>query len=75
LTIFANSTDLPEGSQYPLILCQRVLISLLNIFQRVLDNLYKPLQDGYPVNKERSKLFAIPMTKLKVKIKIQEVTV
>jgi hypothetical protein len=53
---------------------QRLLITLQSSFQRVLDNFYRHLQEGCPVNKERDNLFAIPLKKLKVKIKIQEVT-
>jgi hypothetical protein len=49
---------------------QRVLISC----QRVLDNLYRHLQRGCPINKERGNLFAIPLKKPKGKIKIQEAT-
>ncbi len=63
LTTFANSPYLPEGGQHSLILGQRVL-----------DNLYTHLQEGCPRNKERGKLFAIPLKKLKVKINIQEAT-
>jgi hypothetical protein len=73
LTTFANSTYLPEGFQHPLILCQRVLLTLQSS-QRVLDNLYKHLQDGWPMSKERVDLFAIPLKKLKAKIEIQEAT-
>jgi hypothetical protein len=32
------------------------------------------LQEGCPINKERGNLFAIPLKKLKVKIKIKEAT-
>jgi hypothetical protein len=32
------------------------------------------LQEGCPINKERSNLFAIPLKKLKVKIKMKEAT-
>jgi hypothetical protein len=71
---FANSTYLPEGCQHPLILGQRVLITLQSNCQRVLDSLYRHLQEGCPINKERGNLFAIPLKKLKVKINIQEVT-
>jgi hypothetical protein len=39
-----------------------------------LDNIYGHIQEGCPVNKERGNLFAIPLKKLKVKIKIQEAT-
>ncbi len=39
--------------------------------QRVSDNLYRHLQEGYPINKERDQLDAIPVKKLKAKIKIQ----
>jgi hypothetical protein len=39
-----------------------------------LDNLYEHFQEGCPINKERGNLFAIPLKKLKVKIKIQEAT-
>jgi hypothetical protein len=74
LATFANSTYLPEGCPHPLILGQRVLIILQSNCQRVLDNLYRHLQEGCPINKERGNLFAIPWKKLKVKIKIQEAT-
>jgi hypothetical protein len=37
-------------------------------------NLYRHLQEGCPINKERGNLFAIPLKKLKVKINIQEAT-
>jgi hypothetical protein len=36
--------------------------------------LYRYLQEGCPINKERGNLFAIPPKKLKVEIKIQEAT-
>ncbi len=39
-----------------------------------MDNLYGHFQEGCPVNKERGNFFAIPLKKLKVKIKIQEAT-
>jgi hypothetical protein len=65
---------LPEGCQHPLILGQRVLLTLRSNCQRVLDNLQRHLQEGCPINKERGNLFAIPLKKLKVKIKIQEAT-
>jgi hypothetical protein len=65
---------LPEGCQYPLILGQRVLITLQSSCQRVLDNLYRHLQEGCLINKERGNLFAIPLKKLEVKIRIEEVT-
>ncbi len=74
LATFANSTYLPEGCQHPLILGQRVLIILQSNFQRVLDNLYWHLQESCPSNKQRDILYAIPLKKLKVKIKIQEAT-
>jgi hypothetical protein len=74
LATFANNTYLPEGFQHPLILGQRVLLSLQSNCQRVLDNLYRHLQEGCPINKERGNLFAIPLKKLEVKIKIQEAT-
>jgi hypothetical protein len=65
---------LPEGCQHPLILGQRVMITLQSNFQRVLYNLYRHLQEGCPISKERGILFAIPLKKLKVKINIQEAT-
>jgi hypothetical protein len=74
LTTFANSTYLPEGGKHPLILGQRVLITLQSNCQRVLDNLYRHLQEGCTSNKERGNLFAIPLKKLKIKINIQEAT-
>jgi hypothetical protein len=74
LATFVSSTYLPEGCQHPLILSQRVMITLQSNFQRVLDNLYRHLQEGCPINKERGNLFAIPLKKLKVKINIQEAT-
>jgi hypothetical protein len=74
LATFANSTYLPEGCQHPLIIGQRVLLTLQSNFQRVLDNLYGHLQEGCPINNERGNRFAIPLKKLKVKIKIQEAT-
>jgi hypothetical protein len=36
--------------------------------------LYGHFQEGCPINKERGNLFAIPLKKLKVKIKIQVTT-
>ncbi len=36
---FVNSTHLPEGCQYPLVLCQRVLMNVKSSLQRVLDKL------------------------------------
>jgi hypothetical protein len=36
------------------------------------DNLSRHLQEGYPINKESGNLFAIPLKKLKVKIKIKK---
>jgi hypothetical protein len=69
LATFANSTYLPKGCQHPLILGQRVLITLQSNCQRVLDNLYRYLQEGYLFNKERANHFAIPLKKLKVKNK------
>jgi hypothetical protein len=66
---------LPEGSHSPLILGQRVLITLQSSCQRVFDNLYGHFQEGCPINKERGNLFDIHLKKLKVKIKIQELTV
>jgi hypothetical protein len=74
LATFANSTYLPEGCPHLLILDQRVLITLQSNCQRALDNLYRHLQEGCPINKERGNLFAIPLEKLKVKINIQEAT-
>jgi hypothetical protein len=65
---------LPEGCHSPLILGQRVLITLQSSCQWVLDNLCGHFQEGCPFNKERGNLFAIPLKKLKVKIKIQEAT-
>jgi hypothetical protein len=65
---------LPEGCHSPLILGQRALITLQNSCQRAMDNLYGHFQEGFPINKERDNLFAIPLKKLKVKIKIQEAT-
>ncbi len=53
---------------------EQVLITLQSNCQMVLDNLYRHLQEGYPANKERGNLFAIPLKKLKVKINIQEAT-
>ncbi len=67
LATFANSTYLLEGCQHPLILGQRVLITLQSNGQRVLDNLYRHLLEGCPINKEWGNLFAIPLEKLKVK--------
>ncbi len=72
LATFANSIYLPEGYQHSLILGQRVLVTLQSSCQRALDNLYKQLQEGCPINKEKGNLLAIPLEKLKVKIKIQE---
>jgi hypothetical protein len=74
LATFANGTYLPEGCQHSLIIGQRVLLTLQSNCQRVLDNLYGHLQEGCPTNKERGNLFAIPLKKLKVKVKIQEAT-
>jgi hypothetical protein len=65
---------LPEGCQYPLRLGLGVVITLQSCCQRVLNNLYKHFQKGCPSDKERGNLFAIPLKKLKVKIKIQEAT-
>jgi hypothetical protein len=74
LASFANSTYFPEGCHHPLILGQRVLLTLQSNCPRVLYNLYRHLQEGCPINKERGNLFAIPLKKIKVKIKIQEAT-
>jgi hypothetical protein len=74
LANFANSTYLPEGCQYSPVLHQRVLITLQSSCQRVLDNLYRHLQEGCPIYKEKGNLFAISIKKLKVKIKIQKAT-
>ncbi len=57
LATFANSTFLPEGCQHPLILGQRVLIILQSNCQRVLDILYRHLQEGCLINKESGNLF------------------
>jgi hypothetical protein len=51
-----------------------VLLTLQSNCQRVFDNLYRHLQEGCPINEERGNLFAIPLKKLKVIIKIQEAT-
>ncbi len=76
LATFANSTYLPKGCQHPLILGHRVLITLTlqSNCQRILDKLYRHLQEGCPINKKRGNLFAIPLKKLKVKINIQKAT-
>jgi hypothetical protein len=66
---------MPEGYQYSLIPGQGVLVPLLSSCQRILDSLYRHLQEGCPSNQERGNLFAIPQRKQKVKIKIQEATV
>jgi hypothetical protein len=58
-----------EVTGNPLILGQRVLITLQSHCQRVLDYLYRYLQEGVPINKERGNLFAITLKKLKAKIK------
>jgi hypothetical protein len=50
------------------------LVTLQSSCKRVLDNFYGHFQEGCPINKERGNLFAIPLKKLKVKIKIQEAT-
>jgi hypothetical protein len=65
---------LPEGCHSPLIFGQRVLITLQSSCQKVLDNLNGHFQEGCPIKKERGNLLAIPLKKLKVKIKIQEAT-
>jgi hypothetical protein len=39
-TLFASSTYLPEGSQHPLIIGQKVFITLQSNCQMVLENLY-----------------------------------
>jgi hypothetical protein len=65
---------LPEGCHSSLILGQRILITLQSSCQRVLDNLYGHFHKGGPINKERGNLFAIPLKKLKVKLKIKEAT-
>ncbi len=57
LAAFANSTYLPEGCQHPLILGQRVLITLQSSCQRVWDNLYRHLQEVCPINKEKRQPF------------------
>jgi hypothetical protein len=54
---------LPEGCHPPLILGQRILITLQSSCQRVLKNLYGHFQEGCPINKERGNLFAIPLKK------------
>jgi hypothetical protein len=74
LATIANSTYFPEGCQHSLILSHRVLITLQSNCQRVLDNLYRHLHEGCPINKKWGNLFAIPLKKLKVKINIQEAT-
>ncbi len=56
MAAFENSTYLPEGCQHPLIIGQRVLLTLQRNCQRVLDNLYRHLQEGWPINKERGNL-------------------
>jgi hypothetical protein len=63
-------------------ICQRVANTLKSVarggyppkqcFQRLLDNLYRYLEEGCPINKERGNLFSIDLKKLKVAIKIQE---
>jgi hypothetical protein len=47
--------------------CHRVQSCL----HRVMDNLQRHLQKGWPINKERGNLFAIPSTNLEVQIEIQ----
>jgi hypothetical protein len=54
-------------------LCQRVFITLQSSWQRLLDNLYRNLQEGCPINKQCN-LLALLLRNLKVKIKIQEAT-
>jgi hypothetical protein len=71
LATFANSTYVPEGRHHPLILGQKVLITLESSCQRVLDNLYQHLQEHCPII-NKGNLIAIPLKKLKVRIKIQE---
>jgi hypothetical protein len=74
MATFANSTYLPEDCQHPLILDQRVFITLQNSCQRVLDNLYRHLQEVALLIKKRGNDFATLLKKLKGKIKIQEAT-
>jgi hypothetical protein len=51
-----------------------MLRCLLLLSGTVLDNLNGHFQEGSPINKERGNLLAIPLKKMKVKIKIQEAT-
>jgi hypothetical protein len=72
MATFANRTYLPEDCQHPLILGQRASLTLQSNCHRVLDNLYRHLQEGYPLTKREATFLTIPLKKLKVKIKIQE---
>jgi hypothetical protein len=78
LATSANSTYLPEGCQYPLIHGQGALVTPS---RAVVKGYWITSKDictfarRCPVNKERGNLFAIPLKKLEVKIKIQETTV
>jgi hypothetical protein len=60
LLTFGDRIYLSEGCQYPLSICQRVLITLYSILKR-------HLQKGYPVDKDRGCLSSIPLKNLHVK--------
>jgi hypothetical protein len=61
-SIASTLLSLPEGIYY-----------LQSSWQRLLDNFYRYLQEGCPINKQCS-LMALLLRNLKVKIKIQEAT-
>jgi hypothetical protein len=52
----------------------RGIDTLQSSCQRVLYYLYAHFKEVCPINKERGNLFAKPLKKLKVKIKIEEAT-
>jgi hypothetical protein len=57
------SNPWPEGIDYP-----------PELLSEGIDNLYRHFQGGFPINKDRDNLFAIPLKKQKVKINIQKAT-
>jgi hypothetical protein len=72
----ANITYMPEGYQYSLIPGQGYWLPSRAVVRGYwIPGLYRHLQEGCPSNQEKGNLFAIPLKKIKVKIKIEEVTV
>jgi hypothetical protein len=64
----------PLPAKRTFIYTQMMLRCLLLLSGTVLDNLNGHFQECSPINKERGNLLAIPLKKMKVKIKIQEAT-